>query len=314
LGTINTLAIVNSGQSGTNPNGILSTTTNATASTISHLTIQSNLASSGAGIRVTSGAFAANITNSIISGDNDTGIINNGSGTINFSGALATGSEGGSAEQLAATTSGSGTINVTSTINAAPAYVSTSTALPLSSSFLDVFNGRTAPDGYAGAGTGGSNLSGYGDFVLGYLGGTTFPQTATVNGVTITTTAGTTPFSWDIVQVNSDPGALSAPNFALPVPHDTKYWTISPSGGSPTADLTMSWADGLFGDDTLAQVFHLDIGDKWASLQSMGATLASVVTAGNPNTITYTGVTNFSPFAIADTTTTPVELDMFQID
>lgn len=102
------------------------------------------------------------ITNAIISGSGMTGIYNDGDGTfsVDYS-ALVTESLGGYGYALAATTGGSGTINVgANVINDNPIYVAYGVNDFASADFMDVDN-----PAFAGKGSGGIDLAGGADYI-----------------------------------------------------------------------------------------------------------------------------------------------------
>jgi hypothetical protein len=217
------------------------------------------------------------------------------------------------ANALAATdiVPGTATVTTTSNIDADPVYSSTTFG---AANYMAVRNGSNSPDGYANARVNGTALMGgatyIGDARVKAI--TSVPQSATLHGATLDATAAvSTPFEWIVYLVAADPNSVGSAGIRA-VRDTTQYWDISPypTSAAPTADITLSWADGIAGfNDTTGRIYHYS-GTAW----DLAGTFSSIDTSGDPNTVKQTGITTFSPFSIGDSGSVPVTISGLSIE
>lgn len=178
-------------------------------------------------------------------------------------------------------------------------------------SFLDVRNGSTTPDGYAGASSTAGNLSGGASFV-GDLRAKVVASASSsaVGAITLNTTAGTFPFEWIVNQVAADPSTLGATGVRN-ARDSSKYFDISyyPATAAPTADVTLPFA-GFTGD---ARIYHYDsTASAWKGPAVTGG--SGTYSGQTAASVTHTGITNFSPFSVGDAASAPVSISAFGLE
>jgi Secretion system C-terminal sorting domain len=105
---------------------------------------------------------------------------------------------------------------------------------------------------------------------------------------------------------------MLSPTFNSP-PSNTKkvqmQWDISPSAPSTQADITLQWDEAYeeVGFNRSVSALHHWNGASWDKITADG----TLTTAGTTHSITRTGWSNFSPFAVFSQASLPVELVSF---
>ncbi len=106
-------------------------------------------------------------------------------------------------------------------------------------------------------------------------------------------------------------------NYQAPLTNvsDMEYWELSRNAGSGAIDVTLYWGEGTFsgvGDLNTLRVSHFN-GTTW---EDKGSSSVSGTTSSG--SITATGISNFSPFTLASTSSSgnplPVELLYFSVE